>query len=107
MTREIVWFVLSGFVMGFIVSTLWEWLYYRGRRIQWHNQRVAEQEARLFSQRAIQPEPATATQVDEPKNAASDPPSGADSPVTPNASGYRSQAALLRSEQESNTDNLA
>lgn len=27
------WFVLAGFVLGFTCSTLWEWLYYRGKRI--------------------------------------------------------------------------
>ncbi len=27
--------MLAGFVLGFTVSTLWEWLYYRGRRLRW------------------------------------------------------------------------
>ncbi|MCX6047421.1 MAG: DUF4332 domain-containing protein [Chloroflexi bacterium] len=30
----ILWYVLAGFVLGFTVSTLWEWLYYRGRRLR-------------------------------------------------------------------------
>ncbi len=31
----ILWYVLAGFVLGFTVSTLWEWLYYRGQRLRW------------------------------------------------------------------------
>ncbi|CAN5771566.1 hypothetical protein BH10CHL1_BH10CHL1_24270 [soil metagenome] len=27
--------MLAGFVLGFTVSTLWEWLYYRGQRLRW------------------------------------------------------------------------
>lgn len=30
---RIVWFVLAGFILGFATSTLWEWLYYRQKRL--------------------------------------------------------------------------
>jgi predicted flap endonuclease-1-like 5' DNA nuclease len=30
---RLVWFVIAGFVLGFSVSTLWEWFYFRGRRL--------------------------------------------------------------------------
>lgn len=29
---RVLWFVLAGFILGFATSTLWEWLYYRGKR---------------------------------------------------------------------------
>lgn len=32
---RILWYVLAGFVLGFITSTLWEWLYYRKQRLRW------------------------------------------------------------------------
>ena len=28
-----VWYILAGIVVGFAASTLWEWLYFRGRRL--------------------------------------------------------------------------
>jgi hypothetical protein len=34
MNWQLLWFVLAGFVLGFAVSTLWEWVYYRGLRQQ-------------------------------------------------------------------------
>lgn len=30
---RLIWFVLAGFILGFSVSTLWEWLYFRRRRV--------------------------------------------------------------------------
>ena len=29
---QALWFVAAGFILGFATSTLWEWLYYRGKR---------------------------------------------------------------------------
>lgn len=29
---QALWFVVAGFILGFATSTLWEWLYYRGKR---------------------------------------------------------------------------
>lgn len=34
MSFRVFWFVVAGFVLGFVTSTLWEWLYYRQKRIQ-------------------------------------------------------------------------
>ena len=34
MSFRVFWFVVAGFVLGFTTSTLWEWLYYRRRRLQ-------------------------------------------------------------------------
>jgi predicted flap endonuclease-1-like 5' DNA nuclease len=34
MPFRVFWFVVAGFVLGFATSTLWEWLYYRGKRLQ-------------------------------------------------------------------------
>jgi predicted flap endonuclease-1-like 5' DNA nuclease len=34
MSFRVLWFVLAGFVLGFATSTLWEWLYYRRKRLQ-------------------------------------------------------------------------
>ena len=31
---QMLWFVIAGFVLGFTTSTLWEWLYYRRKRLQ-------------------------------------------------------------------------
>ena len=31
MTESVWWYVLAGFLIGFILSTLWEWLFFRLR----------------------------------------------------------------------------
>ena len=31
---RVLWYLLAGFVLGFIFSTLWEWLYFRGIRLR-------------------------------------------------------------------------
>lgn len=36
MQIRMLWYVLAGFVLGFITSTLWEWLYFRKRRLLGH-----------------------------------------------------------------------
>lgn len=33
MSFRVLWFVVAGFVIGFTTSTLWEWLYYRRKRL--------------------------------------------------------------------------
>ncbi len=33
MSFRVFWFVVAGFVLGFVTSTLWEWLYYRQKRV--------------------------------------------------------------------------
>ena len=49
MTYSVWWYVLAGFLLGFILSTLWEWLYFRRRRMRIENQRIAELEATVRS----------------------------------------------------------
>lgn len=44
MIDSVWWYVLAGFLLGFILSTLWEWLYFRRRRMRIENQRIAELE---------------------------------------------------------------
>jgi hypothetical protein len=52
MTDSFWWYVLAGFVLGFILSTLWEWLYFRQRRLRSENRRIEELEAALRAQSA-------------------------------------------------------
>ena len=49
MTQEFLWYVLAGFLIGFGVSTLWEWLFFRQKRMRIENRRIAELEATLRS----------------------------------------------------------
>jgi hypothetical protein len=44
MTDSVWWYVLAGFILGFILSTLWEWLFFRRRRMRIESQRIAELE---------------------------------------------------------------
>jgi hypothetical protein len=79
MELGILWFVLAGFILGFATSTLWEWLYFRRRRV------------RTYIQPAItsrQPGSNPYTLLDE----------GSQRPVTP-AAEYRSPGVFLESEQ--------
>ncbi len=39
------WYVLAGFIVGFSLSTLWEWLYFRMKRVRAIERAVAEQTA--------------------------------------------------------------
>ena len=100
MTLEVFWFVLSGFVIGFAVSTFWEWLYYRGRRIQWRDQRVTELEAKLSRQSAVQSQQETVSSPGKSDSMPDISPIASHTARSPQALNYRSQAALLRSEQE-------
>lgn len=45
MSEAFWWYVLAGFLLGFSVSTLWEWLYFRRRRMTIRDRRLAELEA--------------------------------------------------------------
>jgi len=51
MELELLWYVLAGFILGFIVSTLWEWLHFRRERIKLRDQRIAELEASIEQER--------------------------------------------------------
>lgn len=51
MELELLWYVLAGFILGFIVSTLWEWLHFRRERIKLRDQRIAELEATIEQER--------------------------------------------------------
>jgi hypothetical protein len=45
MSEAFWWYVLAGFLLGFGVSTLWEWVYFRRRRMTIRDRRIAELEA--------------------------------------------------------------
>ena len=78
------WYVLAGFLLGFILSTLWEWLYFRSRRLRIENRRIAELEARV---RSLTP-----------------PAGAADSAIAPGAPPpYQGPGVFLESEQSQNT----
>jgi hypothetical protein len=53
MIDSVWWYVLAGFILGFILSTLWEWLYFRYRRMRIENQRISELEATVRSLSAV------------------------------------------------------
>ena len=52
MTQDFWWFALVGFLIGFVLSTLWEWLHFRSKRMRIQNRRIAELEAALRSAQA-------------------------------------------------------
>lgn len=45
MSEAFWWYVLAGFLLGFGVSTLWEWVYFRRRRMTIRDRRIVELEA--------------------------------------------------------------
>ena len=47
MNWQLLWFVLAGLVLGFALSTLWEWLYFRRERMIVRDERIAELENQL------------------------------------------------------------
>lgn len=47
MTESFWWYLLAGFFIGFGISTLWEWLYFRRKRMTIRDRRIAELEAAL------------------------------------------------------------
>lgn len=46
---DVLWFVLAGFVLGFAASLLWEWLYFRKRRLQWQSTEITQLEEQIRS----------------------------------------------------------
>ncbi len=41
------WLILGGFLLGLVISTLWEWFYFRRQRVDWHDAEVERLEAEL------------------------------------------------------------
>src|SRR5690606_30684634 len=54
MTEAFWWYLLAGFIVGFILSTIWEWLYFRRKRMRIENRRIAELDAMLRSYTIVQ-----------------------------------------------------
>lgn len=54
MTEAFWWYLLAGFIAGFILSTIWEWLHFRRKRMRIENRRIAELEAMLRSYTIVQ-----------------------------------------------------
>jgi hypothetical protein len=71
MAESFWWHLLAGFTIGFILSTLWEWLYFRRRRMVLRNQRIAELEAQLqtyvHATHVLTPEAVHLDDWDEPR----------------------------------------
>jgi predicted flap endonuclease-1-like 5' DNA nuclease len=53
MTLRILWFVLAGFLLGFTISTLWEWFHFRRERIKLDERRVRELTAQLLDKERL------------------------------------------------------
>ena len=53
MTTSLLWYLLAGVLLGFAASTLWEWLYFRRKRMKLDERRVQELEAELADERAL------------------------------------------------------
>ena len=49
MTAAFWWYLLAGLILGFCLSTVWEWLYFRQRRMRITDRRIAELEQALRS----------------------------------------------------------
>ena len=47
MNWSLLWFVFAGIILGFALSTLWEWLYFRPKRMIVRDERIAELELAL------------------------------------------------------------
>ena len=47
MQWQLLWYVLAGLIIGFTASTLWEWLYFRRKRMDLRDQRLLELETEL------------------------------------------------------------
>ena len=82
------WLVLAGFILGFAASTLWEWLYYRGKRQAQGEQASA---TTLYTPRPETPH----HDPDEPAHDQSNPAW---------AFSYRSPGVYLESEQSGSAD---
>ena len=44
---QLIWFVVAGFLLGFVLSTLWEWIFFRRERVNLRDRRIAELESEL------------------------------------------------------------
>ena len=44
---QLIWFVLAGFLLGFVLSTLWEWLFFRRERLYIRDRRIIELESEV------------------------------------------------------------
>ncbi|MFN3335708.1 MAG: hypothetical protein ACK47M_24680, partial [Caldilinea sp.] len=66
MTEAFWWYLLAGFFIGFSISTLWEWLYFRRRRMAIRDRRIVELEAavRTYAAAATPAQAAAATTND-------------------------------------------
>jgi predicted flap endonuclease-1-like 5' DNA nuclease len=53
MTLRILWFILAGFLLGFTISTLWEWFHFRRERIKLDERRVRELTAQLLDKERL------------------------------------------------------
>lgn len=106
MQMRILWYVLAGFVLGFITSTLWEWLYFRKRRLErfssfakgaeftaaWRNESALPEETAYANASA----PATSRQNPPRRNAA---PPATSEELLWQTSAYRSPGVFLDSEK--------
>ncbi|MCE7989062.1 MAG: hypothetical protein DYG89_48535 [Caldilinea sp. CFX5] len=84
------WLVLAGFILGFAASTLWEWLYYRGKRQAQGGQAAAT---------TAYPAP-----VDNPRLDHDDAAQDESNPAW--AFSYRSPGVYLESEQHATADSV-
>lgn len=53
MTMSLLWYVLAGVLLGFAASTLWEWLYFRRKRLNWESDRVEKLQLELADEQAL------------------------------------------------------
>lgn len=65
MSEAFWWYVLAGFLLGFSVSTLWEWIYFRRRRMNIRDRRIAELEATVRAYTAAAGVPDTGAATDD------------------------------------------
>lgn len=52
MTMSLLWYVVAGILLGFAASTLWEWLFFRRKRLKLQDERVRELERKLAEEQA-------------------------------------------------------
>ncbi|HHY55926.1 MAG TPA: hypothetical protein GYA08_10865 [Chloroflexi bacterium] len=65
MSEAFWWYVLAGFLLGFSVSTLWEWIYFRRRRMTIRNRHIAELEATVRAYTAAARAPGEESAADD------------------------------------------
>ncbi|MBV7328697.1 hypothetical protein KFU94_10640 [Chloroflexi bacterium TSY] len=108
MIIRLLWFLVGGFILGFMTSWLWEWLYYRQKRLRWESRRVKELEEQVHYLRSHQPQTVSSeTSNDEsarPLASALPSASGMLSSTAPptryGSQDYTSLGALTKDEQE-------